>query len=321
MWLSSRPVADRQYGREHAAETEGALKDTDLAVIVVSYNTRDMLRCCLRSVYCQGDSGLRVVVVDNASTDGSPEMVRLEYPSTQLLALERNLGFAAANNVALRALGLGASDADAESPEYVLFLNPDTEVCDDAMTLMRDFLRRTPAAGVVGPTLIYPDGSFQHSGFRFPTLCQIWFEFFAWPGRFVESPLNGRYPRALYVSGQPFEVDHPLGAAFMARATVIQQVGLMDETFFMYAEEIDWCMRVRCAGWRICCLPSATIVHHGGGSTRQYRDHMNAALWRSRFRLFDKHYNRPFNWAARVLVWLGRQYQAGRARSTSGAAR
>jgi N-acetylglucosaminyl-diphospho-decaprenol L-rhamnosyltransferase len=245
-------------------------------------------------------------------------MVRLEFPQVRLLTLDCNLGFAAANNVALRTMGFGAGTADSDVPEYVLFLNPDTEVCGDAIARMRDFLGAVPEAGVVGPALIYPDGGFQHSGFRFPTLCQIWFDFFAWPGRFVESPLNGRYPRALYALGQPFTIDHPLGAAFMTRAAVIQQVGLMDEGFFMYAEEIDWCMRVKCAGWHVYCLPAATVVHHGGGSTRQYRGQMNAALWRSRLRLFDKHYSRPFNWAAQVLVRLGRWRQARQASLTPG---
>jgi len=277
---------------------------SDLAVIIVSYNTCALLRNCLRALESSSPDLPAIWVVDNASQDGSAEMVRAEFPDVHLVEPGHNLGFAAANNRALRQMGFGSETPRIPLPEYVLFLNPDTEVRPDALARLRAFLQATPRAGVVGPALIYPDGGFQHSAFRFPTLWQVWFDLVQWPGRFVESPLNGRYPRALYAAGQPFRIDHPLGAAFMTRAQVLQQVGLMDEGFFMYAEEIDWCMRVKRAGWEIYCLPSAVVVHHGGGSTRQQPAYMNAVLWRSRFRLFEKHYGKPFTWATRLLLHL-----------------
>ena len=299
----------------------------DLAIIVVSYNTRDMLRTCLRSVVTGlahlgrtdrcGQTSLtaQVWVVDNASSDGSPDMVRAEFPEIHLLALEQNRGFAGANNAALRELGFGTpSPPHSPALDLVLFLNPDTELRGDALALMATVLRTTGQAGVVGASLVYPDGHFQHSAFRFPTLWQIWFDFIPWPSRLIESPLNGRYPAALYQAGRPFAIDHPLGAAIMTRADVIRQVGLMDEEFFMYAEEIDWCMRVKKAGWDIYCVPAAKIVHHAGGSTRQFRDEMFVALWRSRFRLFHKHYGPAFNLVARQLVRLGLWAEARRAR-------
>ncbi len=288
----------------------------DLAIIIVSYNTRDMLRACLRSVFAglsQTTLAGQVWVVDNASSDGSPDVVRAEFPQARLLALDQNRGFAGGNNAALRELGFGAASSTPR-PGLVLFLNPDTEVQGDALAQMADFLRATSRVGVVGASLVYPDGHFQHSAFRFPTLWQIWFDFFPWPGRFLDSPLNGRYPPALYRAGRPFAIDHPLGAAMMTRAEVIQRVGLMDEEFFMYAEEVDWCMRVKKAGWDIYCVPTARIVHHAGGSTRQFRDEMFVALWRSRFHLFNKHYGSAFNLAARALVRLGLWVEAHRAR-------
>jgi len=292
-----------------------------LTVIVVSYNTRSMLGACLRSLRpaCVGPTSttleVQVWVVDNASSDGSAEMVRAEFPWVHLLALDQNLGFAGGNNAALRELGFdGPSDSRRPAPDFVLFLNPDTEVPGDALTQMADFLCANERAGVVGAGLVYPDGAFQHSAFRFPTLWQIWFDFFPRPGRLLDSALNGRYPRRWYQAGHPFAIDHPLGAAMMTRAEVIHQVGLMDEGFFMYAEEIDWCMRVKEAGWDIFCLPGAKIVHHAGGSTRQFRDEMFVALWRSRFRLFDKHYGAAFNRAVRLLVRLGLWAETRRAR-------
>lgn len=293
----------------------------DLAIIIVSYNTCDILRACLRSAYAgltQAFFDAQVWVVDNASSDGSPGMVRAEFPQTRLLALDHNLGFAAGNNMALRELGFGAAPGPQSrpAPSLVLFLNPDTEIQGNTVGEMAHVLRTVEKAGVVGANLVYPDGRFQHSAFHFPTLWQIWFDFFPRPARLLNSPLNGRYPRRLYEAGRPFAMDHPLGAAMMTRADVIQRVGLMDEGFFMYAEEIDWCMRVKKAGWDVYCVPAAKIVHHAGGSTRQFRDEMFIALWRSRFRLFNKHYGLVFNLAARLLVRLGLRAEMRRARQS-----
>jgi GT2 family glycosyltransferase len=156
----------------------------NLAIIVVSYNTCDMLRACLRSVYAglaHFPADAQVWVVDNASTDGSPDIVRAEFPQAQLMALEKNLGFAAGNNTALRELGFGT--ATGHRPRDILFLNPDTQVQGNALAQMASELRKREKSGVVGASLVYPDGRFQHSAFRFPTLWQIWFDFFPRPAR------------------------------------------------------------------------------------------------------------------------------------------
>jgi len=167
---------------------------------------------------------------------------------------------------------------------------------------------------MAGAQLRYPDGSFQHSAFRFPTLVQVILDFYPLHHRLTSSRLNGRYPRTWYERGEPFEIDHPLGAAMMARWEAIQEVGLLDERFFMYCEEIDWCWRMRRAGWRIYCVPRAVVTHHEAQSTRQFRDEMFVQLWESRFRLFHKHYSPLFRWAARQLVWLGVRAEMERAR-------
>ncbi|MEJ2559614.1 MAG: glycosyltransferase, partial [Anaerolineae bacterium] len=178
----------------------------DLAIIIVSYNTRNMLRACLRSVY----AGLtrtvldaQVWVVDNASSDGSPGMVRAEFPQTCLLAQDHNLGFAAGNNLALHELGFGAASHPQSRPtsSLVLLLNPDTELQGNAFAEMARVLRTMEEVGVVGASLVYPDGRFQHSAFHFPTLWQIWLDFFPRPARLLDSRLNGRYPRRLYEAG------------------------------------------------------------------------------------------------------------------------
>jgi N-acetylglucosaminyl-diphospho-decaprenol L-rhamnosyltransferase len=304
----------------------------DLVVVTVSYNTRDLLADSLESVFAglvrSGLAG-EVWVVDNASTDGSAGMVRERFPAARLIAHDDNLGFAAGNNLALSRLGLqsppssrpgsapeaaiSAPSGAREKPRHVLFLNPDTRITGDALGAMVRFLDETPRAGAVGARLVHGDGSFQHSAFAFPGLRQIFFDFFPLHHRLFDSRLNGRYPRRLYESGQPFAVDHPLGAALMIRADTLAQVGNFDERFFMYCEEIDLCRRIKAADWEIYCLPQAVIVHLEGRSTRQSPDRMFVALWRSRFLMFEKHEGVAFRLAARWLVRLGLWAEAFRA--------
>jgi N-acetylglucosaminyl-diphospho-decaprenol L-rhamnosyltransferase len=285
----------------------------DLVIITVSYNTRDLLANCLESALAGlAGSGLsaKVWVVDNASVDGSADMVRQRFPEVGLLAHTENLGFAAGNNLALRTLGLGREAV----ARYVLFLNPDTRVVGDALETMVRFLDASPAAGAAGARLLHDDGSFQHSAFAFPGLAQIFFDFFPLHHRLLNSQLNGRYPRRLYEAGNPFPVDHPLGAALMVRGETLVQVGGFDEQFFMYCEEIDLCRRIKAAGWQIYCVPEAEIVHLMGQSTRQFRDRMFVALWRSRFLMFDKHDSAAFRWMARRMVRLGLWAEGRRAK-------
>jgi len=287
----------------------------DLAIVIVNWNVRGLLEACLTSAYeslISSSLAGEIWVVDNASTDGSAEMVRERFPQARLMANETNVGFAAANNQALRAMGFATAEPH-ELPRYVLLLNPDAEVLDDALTTMVRFLDENPQAGVAGAKLLYPDGRLQHSAFAFPTLAQAFLDFFPLHYRLLNSRLNGRYARRLYERGEPFPIDHPLGAALMARGEAIQQVGLLDERFFIYCEEIDWCLRMKKAGWGIYCVPRAEVVHHEARSTRQVRGEMFAALWRSRYLLFEKHYGRFYQWAVRRIVQLGLQAEMRRA--------
>ena len=287
-----------------------------LGIIIVSYNVRDLLRACLQSVYedLARTPGLEaeVIVVDNASADGSAAMVAEEYPLVHLVASRENLGFARGNNVALRWLGFGekASRKDAKTqrenqkglvkPDAVLLLNPDTELQPGALAEMTGFLASHPRAGGCCPRLNYGDGSFQHSAFRFPGLMQLVLDLHPIP-RLMETRLNGRYPRRLYESGRPFPVDFALGAALMVRAEAIDAAGLLDEGYFMYAEEMDWQMRMQRAGWPIYCVPTARVTHYEGQSARQFRRAMTVALWRSRLRYYDKFHPA---WKRRLERWL-----------------
>jgi len=279
-----------------------------LAVVIVSWNVRGLLVACLRSLFADVgrlDLETQVWVVDNASSDGTPEIVAQAFPNVRLVANQENLGFAAGNNLALREI------SKLDPPvKRVWLLNPDTEVLPGAAAKLLSALDSHPRVGVVGPKLLYPDGSLQQSAFRFPGLGQLAFELFPHPARLYETPLNGRYPCRLYERKTPFAVDHPLGASMLVRAEVVAQVGLMDEDYRMYCEEIDWCWRIRKAGWRALCVPTAQVIHHAGQSTVQVPIPSFTNLWVSRARLYAAHHSRPAWWLARVLVGAGMRRRA-----------
>ena len=290
---------------------------TDLGIVIVSWNVRELLAACLESAIGSLSTlhtpiSTDLVVVDNASTDGSTEMVRDHFPQVKLIVSGKNLGFAGGNNAGIRHWGLDAIP-NTQYPRYVLLLNPDTVVHGDALATLVCFMDATPRAGVCGARLIYGDGSFQHSAFGFPGLWQIALDAPSVHGRLVESRLNGRYSRKLYMSGQPFEIDHPLGAAMMVRSDAIRQVGLMDEDFYMYCEEIDWAWRIKEAGWKAYCVPQAEIVHYAGQSTQQVKPEMIVALWTSRLRLYRKHHPA---WKQAVARWLVRRKMRDEMRRT-----
>lgn len=281
----------------------------DLSVVVVSHNTRDLLGRCLAYVYAsRGIVSPEVVVVDNASSDGSADLVEEIFPQVRLIRNNENRGFAAAANQGLRE----------SRSKYLLLLNPDTEVEAEAIATLQEFLDKNPRAGLVGSQLLFPHGRFQHSAFSFPTLPMIFFDFFPIHWRLLDGRLNGRYPRRLYESQEPFPIDHPLGAAMMVRREVLNQLGLLDEGFFMYCEEIDWCMRIKRAGWGIFCEPRARVVHHVAQATQKNWGPMYGELHRSRYRLYEKHYSPLFQKLAHWLVGLGIRREIVRAKEAAG---
>lgn len=260
------------------------MEPLDLAIVIVNWNGRALLADCLRSIAATaGELRLRTYVVDNGSSDGSQDMVRAEFPEVELREPAQNLGFAGGNNVALREI-LATGPA---APPYILLLNPDTVVQPGAIQALLGATRRYPQIGVAGALLLNPDGSFQASHVDFPNLRQE-FLILSGLGRKIHGPW---YPsHSLRESTSLCAADYVIGACMLVRTAAMAEVGLMDEGFFMYAEETDWCYRFRRAGWMVAYVPEAVITHLGGGSTRQVRAPMLAELYRSRVRFFRKHY-------------------------------
>jgi len=261
-----------------------------LAVAIVSWNVKNLLDDCLLSLREELERAAvhaEVKVVDNASVDGSAEMVRARHPWVHLHASTENLGFVRANNLILEHLWQPGTDPCFQA-DFVWLLNPDTTIRPGALSTLLRFFAEHPRAGLIGPQLLNPDGSTQTSAFRFPGLLQPLFDLGWLPQRFYYTRFNGRYPEN-NTSERPFHIDHPLGAAMLARGAAIQEVGLLDPQFFMYCEEIDWAWRMRKAGWEAWLVPEAKVIHYGGASTNQARPATTAYLWESRAKLYRKH--------------------------------
>jgi N-acetylglucosaminyl-diphospho-decaprenol L-rhamnosyltransferase len=218
------------------------------------------------------------------------------------------------------------ASAPPRPPNFILLLNPDTEVVDDALGQMVGFLRDHPRVGACGAHLRYGDGRFQHGAFRFPTLTQVALDLLplaSVPGvrrflpRLLDSRWNGRYPQEQWMASAPFPVDFVLGAALMVRGEAIRQIGLLDEAYFMYCEEMDWCLRLQQAGWPVYALPTAHVIHYEGQSSKQVRWASFEQLWRSRFRFYSKHaahYPPGHGIWFRLLVRLGLAIRSRQAR-------
>jgi len=224
----------------------------------------------------QVKDGHEIFVVDNASTDGSQQMVAEGYPQVRLLANEHNLGFAAANNQAMQqARG-----------EYILLLNPDTEVLAGAFETLIDFMEANPESGACGARLLNPDGSLQPSCSPEPTLKTEFRRLFHLKG--VRA--DGYYAMDDWDVSTPRQVDVLLGACLLIRRETMDQIGFLDENYFMYSEEVDYCQRIRAAGWEIHWVPEAQVIHFGGQSTRQVAAKMFLCLYEGKIKYFRKHH-------------------------------
>jgi GT2 family glycosyltransferase len=254
----------------------------DVSFIIVSWNVCDLLRGCQRSIIreteaCQQTT--ETIVVDNASSDGSVEMLRQEFPQVKVIANSKNVGFTRANNQAL-AVAQG---------RYLFLLNPDTELRPDALRSLIDFMEGHSRAGLVGPRLFYGDGSPQSSRRRFPTLATAFFESTKLQQWFPRNRILTHYYMLDTRDDETQPVDWINGSAMFVRRDVYDQIGGLDEQFFMYSEELDWCYRARQSGWQIFYLPSAEITHYEGKSSEQVVARRDIYFHSSKIRFFRKY--------------------------------
>ncbi|MEE9617108.1 MAG: glycosyltransferase family 2 protein [Anaerolineae bacterium] len=277
----------------------------DLGIVITSYNTCDLLRTCLRSVYAsQGDFTFEVCVVDNASSDGSAKMVASEFSQARLIANAENVGYPSANNQALRAFGFTDQPTNqlTNQPTFALLLNPDTELPPDALARMLDFMAEHPDVGIAGPKLVLLDGSLDLACRRsFPTPEVAFYRLVGLSRLLPRSRRFGRYNLTYLDPDQAAEVDSVVGAFMLVRAEAIAQVGLMDGQFFMYGEDLDWAYRIKTAGWKVYYNPAVTVLHVKRAATR-HSPRAQIEFYRAMGIFYRKHYAAKTPWWLHALI-------------------
>jgi N-acetylglucosaminyl-diphospho-decaprenol L-rhamnosyltransferase len=260
----------------------------DIGIVIVNYNTRDLLRTCLQTVYAStGGLDYALCVVDNCSSDGSAAMVAAGFPQVRLIANDENVGYPAANNQGLRALGYPDG---AETPRFALLLNPDTELPPDALAGMVRFMEEHPEAAAAGPRLLLRDGSLDLACRRsFPSPAVSFYRLSGLSRLFPRSRRFGRYNLTYLDPDQVAEVDSVVGAFMLVRREAIRQVGLLDESFFMYGEDLDWCYRFKTAGWKVYYNPAVTVLHVKRAASR-HSARAQVEFWRAMRLFYQKHY-------------------------------
>lgn len=274
--------------------------NADVSIIIVSFNTRDLLARCLQSIEQQESKpSIETFVVDNASHDGSPDLVAEKFPTVNLIRSDTNAGFAAANNLALTKT----------AGRYVMLLNSDTRLGRGAVAELVAFMEDRPRAGYCGPKLLNDDGTHQPSARRFPTVLSTAYSMTGLDRRHVDSrhtlDLHGSHGER-----DAFGTDWLTGACLFVRSDVVRQVGLMDDGFFLYFEETDWCQKMAAAGWEGWYVPSAEVVHLGGQSVSREKqaapfsgDHPE--YWVSSSRRYMRRYHGVLGMLVSELIQVG----------------
>lgn len=276
----------------------------NLGIVIVNYKTKELLRDCLRSIYdSECNLTFNVCVVDNASRDDSMEMVRAMFPQVTVIEQSINQGYAFANNLGLRHFGFQRNhSAGITTPEFVLLLNPDTLLPPNALADMISFMRQHPTCGAAGPKLVRADGSLDKACRRsFPTPEVSFWRLTGLSSLFPHHPRFGRYNLTYIDEDETIEVDSVVGAFMMMRREALAESGLLDDTFFMYGEDLDLAYRIKAAGWQIWYNADVTVLHYKGASSKQ-RSTQSIINFYDAMRIFhEKHYA---NTLPRFLNWM-----------------
>lgn len=268
----------------------------DVSVIIVNWNLKQVLRECLESVgRFGGGLTLETIVVDNASSDGSSQMVESEFPGVKLLRNGENLGFSRANNQGMQYA----------SGRYFFLLNNDALLKEGALPLLVSFMDEHADTGICGPRVVNEDGTLQvRSKGRFPSIRTALVHFFlplAWQGR--RGRTLGIYDDR--VGTEPRTLDWVSGCALMARRQAVESVGMLDASVFMYCEDVDWCYRMHRSGWKVSYVPAAEVMHYGGRSMKQHRGMVVAAHAKGLSAFYGKYHGSAATMLFRLVLCLG----------------
>lgn len=302
------------FTKQHLGNGNGRRNEPlDLAIVILSYNTAALLRNCLRSLLAStGNFRSQVCVVDNASIDGSADVVRAEFPDVHLIVNPANTGYSAGNNVAFRWFGFGEPTTPlTRLPRYALLLNPDTVLPPTALAEMLAFMDAHPEIGVAGPRVRRPDGSLDRACRRsFPTPEVSFYRMLGLSRLFPHSQRFNAYNMEFLPEDAVHPVDSVVGAYMQIRAEAILQVGLLDEAFFMYGEDLDWAKRIKDANWQVWYNGKVEITHVKAASSRQSsksRIDFYEAMWI----FYRKHYRHQTPWLLDKLIMLAVVGQGG----------
>jgi N-acetylglucosaminyl-diphospho-decaprenol L-rhamnosyltransferase len=274
-----------------------------ISVVIVNYNTRDLLDHCLQKLLASElDRDLQVFVVDNGSHDGSVDLIHQRYPDVELIASSQNLGYAAANNLALKRIHQRWVTDGKPSGHSALLLNTDCFVEPDSLQITARFLDQHPDCGVVGPKLVLRDGSLDLACRRsFPRPINALWKLTGLSLLFPDSPRFASYNLTYLDPDETHEVDSVVGAYMMVRLNAIDQAGLMDDSFFMYGEDLDWAYRIKQHGWTVFYYPATTVLHYKGATSSRQSYRLIIEFYRAMYLFHRKHYAKgmlaPLNWA------------------------
>jgi hypothetical protein len=271
------------------------MRKPDLSIIIVNWNTADDLRECLISLKESSPAGMEVIVVDNASSDKSAEVIEAKFPWARLIKNSENLGFSKACNQGI----------ETAQGRYILLLNPDSIVQPGALRALIRFGDENPKAGIIGPKILNPDGSLQYSCRHFPTLQAGIFRNTILGKFFPNNPYTRDYLMLHWDHSETVEVDWVSGAALFIRRELLDDIGGLDERFFMYCEDVDIAYRAKQKGWRVMYFPGAAVIHARARSSDQNPNAMITEFHKSMYRFFKKHYLRDSSVFVRLLVPLG----------------
>ncbi|MBU5444360.1 glycosyltransferase family 2 protein [Paenibacillus sp. MSJ-34] len=269
----------------------------DVSILIVSYNTCKLTLDCLQSVYAsETEYSYEVIVIDNDSKDDSVRQIEQSYPQARLIRNEDNTGFAKANNQGM----------EIARGRYVLLLNSDTVIQPDTLEIMLSFMDSRPDVGASGCKVILPDGSLDKACKRgFPTPSASFYYAFGFSKLFPNNPRFNQYQLGYLSPDEEYEIDCLVGAFMLVRKETIDEVGMLDETFFMYAEDTDWCYRIKQAGWKNYYYPRTTIMHYKRASSRNKPLRITYEFHRSMVIFYNKHYKQKYPFWVSWCIYAG----------------